>query len=111
MTTHPNLTIGVDLGDRLSDSCVLNALGQVVARSRVPTDQAGITEWLRTYPEARVVLEVGTHSPWVSRLITSLGHTPIVANARKVKAVTAATRKSDRVDADMLARLGRLDPQ
>jgi len=33
-----------------------------------------------------------------------------VANARKVKAVTAATRKSDAVDAETLARLGRADP-
>jgi hypothetical protein len=55
-------------------------------------------------------LIMGTQSPWVSRLITALGHTALVANARKVKAVTSATRKSDAVDAETLARLGRADP-
>ena len=47
----------------------------------------------------------------MSRLVTELGHTAVVANARKVKAVTAGTRTSDAVDAETLARLGRLDPQ
>jgi transposase len=111
MTTLSKVTIGLDLGDRVSDDAVLNAGGEVVTRGRVPTDQAGLTAWLGSLPPAVVVLEVGTHSPWVSRLVEALGHTALVANARKVKAVTAATRKSDRVDAEMLARLGRADPQ
>jgi hypothetical protein len=49
------------------------------------TDRAGLTEWLGGLPGALVVLEVGTHSPWVSRLVAESGHTPVVANARKVK--------------------------
>jgi transposase len=111
MTTFPKVTIGLDLGDRQSTYCALTATGRVAARGHVPTDRAGLTEWLRPYRRARVILEVGTHSPWVSRLVSELGRIPVVANARKVKAVTASTRKSDAVDAETLARLGRLDPQ
>jgi transposase len=57
-----------------------------------------------------VILEVGPHSPWSSRLLESLGHEVIVANARRVKLIAKADRKTDRVDAETLARLGRVDP-
>jgi transposase len=110
MTHFPKVTIGLDLGDRRSTYSILTAAARVAARGQVPTDRAGILEWLRPYRNARVILEVGSHSPWVSRLISELGHTAIVANARKVKAISAGTRKSDAVDAETLARLGRLDP-
>ena len=59
----------------------------------------------------RIALEVGTHSPWVSRLLSKLGHEVIVANARQVKLISASSRKDDRLDAQMLARLARVDPK
>ncbi|MEO5961306.1 MAG: transposase, partial [Opitutaceae bacterium] len=63
------------------------------------------------YPGAAVAMETGTHSPWVSRLLTALGHPVIVANARKLRAISQSQTKSDREDAQMLARLGRADPK
>jgi transposase len=59
----------------------------------------------------RIALEVGTHSPWLSRLLTSIGHEVIVANARQVQLISASSRKDDRVDAETLARLARVDPK
>ena len=56
-------------------------------------------------------METGTHSPWVSRLVSSLGHAVIVANARKLRAISQSQTKSDEEDAEMLARLGRADPK
>jgi len=56
-------------------------------------------------------METGTHSPWVSRLVTALKHPVIVANARKLRAISQSQTKSDREDAQMLARLGRADPK
>jgi transposase len=58
-----------------------------------------------------VALEVGTHSPWVSRHIAGLGHEVIVANPHKVKLISQSVRKNDRIDAQTLARLARADPQ
>jgi transposase len=60
---------------------------------------------------ARIVIEVGTHSPWVSRLLRSFGYEVIVANPRQVKLITESSRKDDRLDAQTLARLPRIDPQ
>ena len=59
----------------------------------------------------RIALEVGTHSPWISRLLHSLGHELVVVNIRQVKLISACSRKDDRVDAQTLARLARVDPQ
>ena len=47
----------------------------------------------------------------MSRLLSSLGHEVIVANARQVKLISASSRKDDRLDAQTLARLARMDPQ
>ena len=62
-------------------------------------------------PRSRIVLEIGTHSPWVSRLLSELGHEVIVANARKVRLIGESRKKDDRLDAQTLARLARIDPE
>jgi transposase len=62
-------------------------------------------------PLSRVALETGTHSPWLSRLLTELGHEAIVAHARNVRLIGESRRKDDRLDAQALARLARIDPQ
>ena len=62
-------------------------------------------------PRSRIALETGTHSPWVSRLLTELGHEVIVAHARNVRLIGDSSRKDDRIDARTLARLARIDPQ
>jgi transposase len=59
----------------------------------------------------RIAIEVGTHSPWVSRLLKSFGQEVIVANARQVKLISASSRKDDKLDAQILARLARVDPE
>jgi transposase len=104
------VTIGLDLGDRRSDLCVLEGAGEVQARLQAATTRLGLAKALRRYPGARVVLEVGTHSPWVSRMVGSLGHEVIVANPWRVRQIAAMDDKSDRIDAELLARLGRVDP-
>jgi transposase len=44
-------------------------------------------------PRSRIALETGTHSPWVSRLLTELGHEVIVAHARDVRLIGIAAEK------------------
>ena len=61
-------------------------------------------------PRSRIALETGTHSLWVSRLLTQLCHEVIVAHARNVGLIWESNRKDDRLDARTLARLARIDP-
>lgn len=107
----PALTAGVDVGDRHCSICIIDAAGEEVERRRVRTTTSGLDAVFAASPPMRVVLEVGTHSPWISRRITSQGHEVFVANARKVRAIYENDSKDDDVDAEMLARLGRVDPK
>jgi transposase len=53
----------------------------------------------------------GTHSPWVSRLLRGFDHEVVIANPRQVKLIRASSRKDDRLDAQTLARLARVNPR
>jgi transposase len=108
--TQKNVVVGLDLGDRFSWLCVLDEDGEVVEEGRIQSTEAALRRWFGARTTARVALEVGTHSPWVSRLLKELGHDVIVANARHVRMIYDGDRKSDRLDAEALARLARLDP-
>jgi hypothetical protein len=54
-------------------------------------------------------MEAGAQSGWVTRALRQLGYEPIVANPRKLKAISANERKSDRNDALLLAKLATAD--
>jgi transposase len=105
----PAWTIGVDLGDKRSQVCVLDAEGEVLEEGSIATSKAGFEHRFKSMQLSRVVLETGTHANWVHDVVKQLGHEVVVANARKVRAISANERKSDKLDARMLARLGRTD--
>jgi transposase len=105
------LTIGVNLGDRWSFYCVLDEAGKIILEQKVPTTLEAMKQTFSRMPQSRIALETGTHSPWVSRLLTELGHEAIVAHAQKVQLITKSNRKDDRHDARTLARLARIDPE
>lgn len=105
-----DITVGLDLGDRRHRFCVLDRLGDVMEEGSVRNERVFLGELSGRYPGALVVLEAGCHSPWVSRFLQEQGCRVLVANPRKVRAIYEHERKSDRRDAQMLARIGRLDP-
>jgi len=109
--SRQQLTIGLDLGDRNSWYCVLNEAGQIQLEQRVRTSAKALQEVFGAMPRSRIALEIGTHSPWISRLLRELGHEVIVANARKVRLIGESRKKDDRLDAQTLARLARIDPE
>jgi len=104
------LTIGLDLGDRETLGCVLSPSGEVLETFTMATKSGSVRRTLSGFERSRVVLEVGTHSPWMSRLIESLNHEVIIANPRRVRLIAENDSKTDAVDAELLARLGRIDP-
>jgi transposase len=108
--SRQRLTVGLDLGDRNSWYCVLDEAGQIQLEQRVRTTAKALGEDFGTMPRSRIALETGTHSPWISRLLSALGHEVIVANARKVRLIGESRKKDDRLDAQTLARLARMDP-
>jgi len=110
LAAKQRLTVGLDLGDRASRYCILDEAGQKVSEEQVPTTKADLDLAFAKMAPCRIALEVGTHSPWISRHLSGLGHEVIVANPRKVRLITQSVKKNDRMDAEQLARLARVDP-
>jgi len=108
-TTASATTLGIDLGDRWSEICVLESAGECGERLRLRTDREALRARLSRHRGARAVIEAGTHSPWVRRLLTEVGFETIVANPRRVRLIAESASKDDGVDAETLARLGRID--
>ncbi len=109
MKKVPPRIYGCDLGDKKSHVCALGSTGEVLGCSTVATTKNGFTRFFGGERAVRVVIEAGTHSPWVSALLEDLGHEVIVANPRNVCLISHNKSKSDRVDAELLARLARVD--
>ncbi len=110
ITTGGGWRSGVDLGERYPAGRVLDPAGEIVEAFRVRTTEPALASRLAGFPPCRVALEVGTHSPWASRTVARAGHETVMANPRRVRLTAANDSKSDGVDAELLARLGRADP-
>ena len=111
---RPNLdrlTVGVDLGDKWSSYCILGMEGETLAEGQLRTRQQDIAEFFQALIASRVVMEVGTHSAWIREIVAGCGHEVLVANPRQMEGPKRRKRKNDRIDAQKLARLGRVDPQ
>src|SRR6476661_9018207 len=109
--SEQKLTVGLDLGDRSSWCCVLDEAGAIVRQQKLGTTPKARKEVFGAVPHSRIALETGMHSPWVSRLLSQLGHEVIVAHARNVGLIGESRKKDDRLDAQTLARLARIDPE
>lgn len=96
--------IGLDVGDKTTHFCALRE-GAVIGRGKFHTTREGLLEALAEYPKARVVLEAGSQSPWMSRHLASAGFAVHIANPRCVQLLTKDPRKTDRRDAETLARM------
>lgn len=108
-TKSSAITIGLDLGDRKHAVCVLDAKGGILKQESIANNRGSLTALSRRHPGALIAMEVGTHSPWISRFLKALGHRVLVANARKLRAIYKNERKCDRKDAEIIARLARSD--
>src|SRR5437764_573839 len=105
------LTIGMDLGDRWSCYCIPDEAVTIDPQQKVAMTPEAMKQTFSKIPRSLIAMETGTHSPWVSRLLTELGYKVVVAHAQKVQLITKSNRKDDRHDARTLARLARIDPE
>lgn len=103
--------IGIDLGDKKSNYCFMDRGEEFLAEDQLPTTLEAFAAYFAAIPKSRIALEVGTHSPWVSNLLESLGHEVYVANPRKMESIQKNKRKNDKKDARTLTRLVRADPE
>lgn len=103
--------IGIDLGDKTHIAVVFDEHGNESKPQRIPNTSISIGKLLAKHPGCTVVMEAGTHSPWISRLVESRDCTAHVGQPRKIRAIWDADDKSDERDARMLGRLYRFSPK
>jgi transposase len=107
----PEMTMGIDVGDRFSHLCLVDNEGEVVERDRIRSTEVAFRRYFEGIARLRIALECGTHSPWMSRLLKQLGHQVIVANARKIPTITESESKNDDRDAEQLALMAAFNPK
>jgi transposase len=109
----PMVTAGLDLGDKYSYLCLIDQhSGEVMEEGRLRTTPEALRRRFDSEQQMTVAIEAGTHSPWVSRVLEEeCGHKVLVANPRKTRLIYGQGRKTDKLDAEKLARLARVDPK
>jgi transposase len=101
---------GLDLGDKYSYLCLIDTdTGNIVEESKLRTTPEALRRRFDSEGQMTVAIEVGTHSPWVSRVLKECGHKVLVANPRKTRLIYCQGQKTDKLDAEKLARLARVD--
>ena len=111
---QPKITAGLDLGDKYSYLCLIDTQsGAVIEEGRLRTTPEALKRrFCSEQQPLRIAIEAGTHSPWVSRVLEQeCGHAVLVANPRKTRLIYTNKRKTDKIDAENLARLARIDPK
>lgn len=98
-------SIGLDLSDKSASFHALDIERKTIATGKVPLRSVEIQQWASRIPATVMAMEAGTHSPWLSRLLSACGHEVIVANPVKVALISGNAKKTDPVDAELLARL------
>lgn len=101
--------LGIDLHSKYSEVCGISEGGEITVRRRIPTTETSLRRFFGSRDRAKVTIESGPVTPWVNRLLGDLGQDVTVVNPRRVRLIAESSLKTDGIDAEVLARLSRLD--
>lgn len=111
MNKNHDITIGIDLGDKFHIAVVFDIDGNELVSAKVINSKTGVSKFFKPYNHAKVAMEAGTHSPWISRLLNEMGLTVYVGNPRKLRLIWDSNDKSDARDARILGMVCRVEPR
>jgi transposase len=98
---------GIDLASKTSAVCVLDATGKILREQMGPTDPTGFSQSRQGGGRRRCVVEAAPLAAWVAQLLEELGHEVVVSDPRRAKAVIQTKNKTDKLDAQHVAKLAR----
>jgi Transposase len=101
---------GLDVATKSTHVYIENEQGRRVKRLVVPTTPAGLSQALEPYAERglRVAVEAGNQTAWICDVLRELTIKVHVVHPLKVKWIAESKKKTDRVDAQLLAQLLRI---
>jgi transposase len=103
--------IGMDLGDKKNVTVVFDEEGKEVEVAWISNTAKEMKKYFSKHPGAAVVMEAGTHSGWITRMLEKMDHEVCVGNPRKLRAIWDCDDKSDERDARILGLMYRLEPR
>ena len=96
--------IGVDLHKKIITVCVMDQNRAVLARKTLSCDQSDqIVAFFRQFRPFKVVIEATANYPWLVDLLDPLAERVVLANPRKLRVIAESIKKTDRLDAQILA--------
>ncbi len=101
---------GLDVSTKSTHVYIEDEQGRRVKRMVVPTAPGHLEDAIGRYVARglRVAIEAGNQTAWIHDLLRELGAEVHVVHPLKVKWIAESKKKTDRVDAQLLARLLRI---
>ncbi len=102
--------IGVDLHKKSITVCVMDQNRKVLARRTINCKETtDIVDFVRKFRPFKVVVEATASYPWFVELVEPLAEEVILANPKKLRVIAESTKKTDRLDAQILTEFLVLD--
>src|SRR5438309_12092712 len=102
--------IGIDLHKQTISVCVKNQERKVLKRQSLNCAEPGkIVAFFREWGEFQAVVEATASYEWLWQLLEPLAERLVLAHPKKLRVIAESTRKSDKLDAQVLAEFLALD--
>jgi transposase len=102
--------VGTDLHKQTITMHIVNQARQSIASKRLDcSDTQGIATWLAGFRPFQLVVEATASYEWFVQLVEPLADRVVLAHPGKLRVIAESTRKSDKLDARVLADFLALD--
>src|SRR6516164_9884065 len=102
--------IGLDVHKKTISYCVKDAAGRVYQEGKIGSTRRELDEWIRTMPQPRTIaMEATIFTGWIYDQLLPHAEKVKVAHPLMLRAIAAAKKKNDRIDAAKIADCLRCD--
>lgn len=102
--------IGLDIHKKVIVYCIMTKEGQLVGQGKIGTDRETVKEWVNGLPGPWIgAMKATLFTGWIYDFLTPFAVELKVAHPEMLKAISAAKKKNDRADAEMIADLLRVN--
>src|ERR1700753_3710968 len=102
--------IGLDVHKKTISYCVKDAAGCVHQQGRIGSTRTELDAWIRTLPQPRTMgMEATISSAWIYAHLRPHASAVKVAHPLMLRAIAAAKKKNDTIDAGKIADCLRCD--
>src|SRR6202163_1005862 len=106
----PMYYIGLDIHKKTISYCVKDASGQIHREGKIGSTRCELDSWIKTLPQPRMIaMEATIFTGWIYDHLLPHAEKVKVANPLMLRAIAAAKRKNDKIDASKIADCLRCD--